>query len=177
MNVLRCLCIALVLAMYVLAAVSTDAGQEQIEQAPQKLLKAGSGLMEKKHYLEALDHLNEARDALESSGHTESPLYADVMLSLAETKIRGRIYQQFPAYYVKTALEDVQLANKLHERLAGVMPEKLAEGYFLEGYIQKNFFMRYDAAVQVFSKAITVDPSLTAAKRELSELLAEGKQK
>ncbi|MGB9616074.1 MAG: hypothetical protein ACP5M0_10590 [Desulfomonilaceae bacterium] len=177
MNVIRCLWIALVLATYALASVRAYAGQEQLEQAPQKLLKAGLGLVEKKHYLEALDHLNEARDALESSGQTESPLYAEVMLSLAETKIRARIYQQFPAYYVKTALEDVQLANKLHERLPGVMPEKLAEGYFLEGYIQKNFFMRYDAAAQVFAKAITVDPSLTAAKRELSELLAEGKQK
>jgi len=177
MNFTRWVCAVIVLSIHAGLAVVAYAGQDQLDLLPQKLLKAGVGLMEKKCYLEALDHLNEARDALENVGQTESGLYADLMLTLAETKIRARLHQDFSAYYVKTALEDVRLANKLHERLAGVMPQKLAEGYFMEGYIQKNFFMRYDLAAQIFSKAVTVDPSLTAAKRELSELVAEGKQK
>ncbi len=174
MNFICWLCFFVILTMKAVCPVMVSAGQDVL---PQELMKAGIGLMESTHYLEALDHLNEAKDALESNGQTESGLYAEVMLILAETKLRARLHQNFPAYYVKTALEDVQLANKLHERLSGVMPQKLAEGYFLEGFIQKNFFMRYDLAAQIFSKAVTVDPSLTAAKRELSELIAEGKRK
>lgn len=176
MNVTCWLGAVLMLTMRAVFTVTACSAQERPDIFPQKLLNAGIGLIEKKHYLEALDHLNEARDALEGADLTESALYADVMLTLAETKIRARLHQNFPAYYVKTALEEVQIANKLNERLSGAMPQKLAEGYFLEGYIQKNFFMRYDLAAQIFSKAIAVDPSLTAAKRELSELMAERKQ-
>jgi len=152
---------------------ASDAGDFKAED----LLKAGAGLTERKHYLEALDHLEEARGLMEKAEYTNTPLYADIMFGLAEAKIKARIHQGFPAYYVKTALEDVQVANRVRERLSGVMPQRLAEGYFLEGYIQKTFFMRYEAAAKIFEKALTVDPGLTAAKRELSELPADERQK
>jgi tetratricopeptide (TPR) repeat protein len=143
----------------------------------ENLLRAGTGLVERKHYLEAFDHLEEARDIMEKAEHTNTTLYADILFGLAEAKIKARLHQGFPAHYVKTALEEVQIANKLRERLSGVMPQKLAEGYFLEGYIQKTFFMRYEAAAQIFARAVSVDPGLMAAKRELSELVSDEKQK
>ncbi len=156
-----------------LQAQAADAPEVQAEE----LLKAGQTLVVKKHYLEALDLLEEARDLLDTSGMKHSGTYSDVLFDLAQTKIKGRLYQGFPAYYVKSALEDVQAANKLMERLAEVLPQKLAEGYYLEGYIQKKFFMRNDIAVKSFLKAVNIDPGSIAAKRELSELIAEDKNK
>ena len=48
---------------------------------------------------------------------------------------------------------------------------------FRFGYIQKKFFMRNDIAVKSFLKAVNIDPGSIAAKRELSELIAEDKNK
>jgi hypothetical protein len=89
----------------------------------------------------------------------------------AEAKIKGRLHQSFPASYVKTALEDIQTANRIREGVSGMLPQKLAEGYYLEGIIHKRFFMRKRQAVSCFVKAVTIDPGSVAAKRELSELV------
>jgi hypothetical protein len=141
-----------------------------------KLLGTGQLLTERTHYLEALDLLEEAKDMLEASRQNHTAMYADVLYTLAETKIKARNLQDFPAYYVKTALQDVQAANKLREKLSEVLPQKLAEGYYLEGYIHKKFFMRKREARAYLRKAVAIDPGHAAAKRELSELEA-GEQK
>jgi hypothetical protein len=138
-----------------------------------KLLSAGQLLSERTHYLEALDVLEEAKDMLEASRANQTRLYAEVLYSLAETKIKARNLQGFPAYYVKTALQDIHAANKLREKLSDVVPQRLAEGYYLEGYIHKKFFMRKREACMYLKKAETIDPGYAAAKRELSELECE----
>ncbi|MCX5862413.1 MAG: hypothetical protein NTW27_09890 [Deltaproteobacteria bacterium] len=143
----------------------------------ENLLRVGRTLVEKRHYLEALDLFEEARDFLESTGIKNTGLYPDILFELAQTKIRGRLHQNFPANYVKSALEDIQSANRSRERLADVLPQKLAEGYYLEGFIQKKFFMRNDIATSCFVKAVKIDPGFIAAKRELSELVADEKPK
>lgn len=148
----------------------TPWAQNQAAVEAENLFKLGENLAEKRHYLEALDLLDEARDILESTGETGISLYGDVLFVLAQTKIKGRIHQDFSAYYVKTALQDIQAANKLREKLSGVLPQKLAEGYYLEGYIHKRFFLRRNLAFVCFDKAVKIDPGAVAAKRELSEL-------
>lgn len=142
-----------------------------------KLFSVGKSLSERSHYLESLDLYEEARDILESSGLDKTSLYADVLHEMAKTKIKARLHQNFPAQYVKTALEDVQLSNRVREKLAGVLPQNLAEGYYLEGYIHKKFFMRMDQAQANFLKALRVDPGAVAAKRELSELISNQENK
>ncbi len=137
---------------------------------PEKLLQTGQELADKTHYLEALDLLEEARDILDNNGSPQGSIYADVLFTLAQTKIKGRLHQNFAAHYVKTALHDIQTANKLRERLPDTVPQRLAEGFFLEGYIQKRFFMRTNQAMTCFSKALKIDPGLAPAKRELAEL-------
>ncbi len=155
----------------VLSLTSPSDGGEPPDVHARRLSELGATLAEGTRYLEALDLLDEARDILEQAGTTDSETYADIRFALAQTKIKARLHQDFPAFYVKSALEDVQTANKLRERLPRVLPQKLAEGYFLEGYIQKNFFMRKPQAVALFKKTINVDPGHTRAKRELSELV------
>jgi len=151
--------------------------QNQATVEAENLFKLGEDLAERTHYLEALDVLDEAKDILESSGEIGTGLYGDILFALAQTKIKGRIHQDFSAYYVKTALQDIQAANKLRERLTGVLPQKLAEGYYLEGYIHKKFFMRNTLASSCFDKAVKIDPGAVAAKRELSELKPFEEQK
>ncbi len=146
-----------------------------------KLLNMGKSLSERSHYLESLDLFEEARDILETSGMDNTALYSDVLHEMAKTKIKARLHQNFPAQYVRTALEDVQLSNRVWEKLSGASPQSLAEGYYLEGYIHKKFFMRMDQARSSFLKALRVDPASVAAKRELSELISsqenrEGKE-
>ncbi|MGO9568323.1 MAG: hypothetical protein ACLP5H_12350 [Desulfomonilaceae bacterium] len=138
-----------------------------------KLLSTGQLLTERTHYLEALDLLQEAKDKLDAAGTNNTAMYADVLFALAQTKIKARNLQDFPAYYVKTALQDIQATNKLREKLSNVLPQKLAEGYYLEGYINKKFFVRKSAARSCFEKAKNIDPGSVAAKRELYELDAE----
>ena len=142
----------------------------------EKLLRGGQISADKTHYLEALDLLEKVRDILEASGSDSSGIYADVMFTLAQTKIKARLHQDFPANYVKTALQDVQIANKLREKLSGVLPQKLAEGYYLEGLIHKKFFMRKSVAKACFQRAASIDPTHTAAKRELSEFMGAENQ-
>ncbi|HMK36094.1 MAG TPA: hypothetical protein VK463_13560 [Desulfomonilaceae bacterium] len=160
-----------------IVATTVSFAQNNASIEAEKLLKLGQELSERAHYLEALDLLEEARDMLDASAATDSGLYGDVLFSLAKSKIKGRIHQDFPAYYVKTALQDVQAANKLREKLTGTLPQKLAEGYYLEGYIHKRFFMRNSLALECFVKAKNIDPGAVAAKRELSELEASEDQK
>ena len=143
---------------------------DSVTIGPEKLLQTGQELAEKTHYLEALDLLEEARNILENNGSPQGAIYADVLFALAQTKIKGRLHQDFSAHYVKTALQDIQAANKLRERLSDIVPQRLAEGYYLEGYIQKRFFMRTNQALACFSKAVNIDPGLAAAKREKIEL-------
>lgn len=138
---------------------------------PAKLLRTGKVLAKLTHYLEALDLLEEARSILEKDGKRENRLYAEILFAIAETKIKGRLYQDFAAVYVKTALKDVQECNIVRERLPGVPPQELAEGYYLEGFIHKRFFMRKREARDCFERAIQLDPGNAAAKREKSELL------
>ncbi len=160
-----------------ISAPTVVAAQNQAAMEAEKLFKLGQELSERTHYLEALDVLDEAREILDSSGAIITGLYGDILFTLAQTKIKGRIHQDFSAYYVKTALQDVQAANKLRERLTGMLPQKLAEGYYLEGYIHKRFFMRKNLALACFEKAVNIDPGAVAAKRELSELYAPEDQK
>lgn len=136
-----------------------------------KLFVMAKSLAEKTHYLESLDLFDEARDILEASGLIGSGLYSDILHEMAKTKIKGRLHQNFPAQYVKTALEDIQISNRVREKLGDNLPQNLAEGYYLEGFIHKKFFMRMDQAQANFKKALRVDPSSVAAKRELSELI------
>lgn len=160
----------LVVAMTVLMA--GGAGEAAADsRRPQQLLRAGLDLSEQTHYLEALDLLEEARDILEAEGVTQTALYGDVLYALAETRIKGRIHQGFPAQYVKFALKEVQLANKVRERLRDLPPRKFAEGFFVEGYIQKKFFKRISEALACLEKAVSIDPGFAAAKRELGELV------
>jgi hypothetical protein len=169
-----------VLLLLILAEMVTPAAvpaQNQPEVEAEKLYKLGQDLSDKTHYLEALDVLDEARDILETFGVSGTGLYGDVLYTLAQTKIKGRIHQDFSAYYVKTALQDIQAANKLREKLAVMLPQKLAEGYYLEGYIHKRFFMRNKLAKACLEKAVAIDPGAVAAKRELSELLPSEDQK
>ncbi|MCX5871706.1 MAG: hypothetical protein NTY51_00480 [Deltaproteobacteria bacterium] len=136
-----------------------------------KLLNVGRSLVERTHYLEALDLLDAARDYLEVSGSDQPELYADILYELARAKIKARLYQNFPAYYVKTALEDIQASNRIRERLDRTVPQKLADGYYLEGFVHKKFYMRREQAEINFLKALKIDPGSVAAKRELSELI------
>ncbi|MBM4326649.1 MAG: hypothetical protein FJ118_05725 [Deltaproteobacteria bacterium] len=136
------------------------------------LLHAGQNLAEKTHYLEALDLFEEARDLLDAAGQDQSREYADLLFAVAQTKIKGRLYQNFPAAYVKSALPDIQTANKLRERISEIPPQQMADGYYLEGFIHKKFFMRKEHARVCFTKAVSVYPGAVAAKRELSELKA-----
>jgi len=158
------------LAIAILLLPSGLLGAEGGAVGPEKLLQTGQELADKTHYLEALDLLEEARDILDRNGSPHGSIYADVLFTLAQTKIRGRLHQNFSAHYVKTALHDIQTANKLRERLTDIVPQRLAEGFFLEGYIQKRFFMRTKQAMACFSKALKIDPGLAPAKRELAEL-------
>jgi|GEM_PF-639809 len=144
---------------------------ESPELKAENLLRTGTVLAEKTHYLEALEMFDEARDLLDQAGSNQTLLYSDVLFSLAQTKIKARIHQDFAASYVKSGLEEVQAANRLREKLSGVLPQKLAQGYYLEGYILKRFFRRTKQAVSCFVKAVNVDPGSAAAKRELSELV------
>lgn len=148
----------------------TIAADSAVVQA-EKLLKAGLELSRNTHYLEALDLLDEAAMLLQSVGITETPIMGDVLYALAETKIKGRLHQRFPAGYVKAALKEIQASNRIRERLSDVLPQTLARGYYLEGFIQKRFFRRFPEASACFVKAVQVDPHCTAAKRELSELI------
>ncbi len=161
-------------ALVLLPSLSHASGQRAI--TADELLKTGQLLIEKTNYLEALDLLDEARDLLSASGKDQTALYADVLYSLAQAKIKARLHQDFPAYYVKTALREIQAANKLRDRLGDVLPQKLAEGYYLEGYIQKKFFMRKNAARLCFKKATAIDPGSASAKRELYELDSEDRK-
>ncbi len=68
--------------------------------------------------------MEKARDIVEASGGDNSALYADVLFALAQTKIKARLHQDFPANYVKTALQDVQSANKVREKIGGVASPK-----------------------------------------------------
>jgi tetratricopeptide (TPR) repeat protein len=136
-----------------------------------KLLNVGQTLAEKTQYLEALDLLQEARDLLEGPEEKNAGVLGDVLFALAQTRIKARLHQNFPAHYVKIALEEVQASNKLREQASGTLPQKLAEGYFLEGFIHKKFFLRKEKALYCFRKALRIDPGLAAAKRELSELI------
>lgn len=137
----------------------------------ERLLKAAQELARKTHYLEALDLLDEASAILAHGGITDSPITGDVLYALAETKIKGRLHHGFPAGYVKAALKDVQAANKVRERQSDILPQTLARGYYLEGFIQKRFFRRSPEASACFVKAVQIDPNCAAAKRELSELI------
>jgi len=152
---------------------SVSAANDQPPKTADKLLSTGQLLAERTHYLEALDLLDEAKDMLETAGMKHTAMYAQVLYDLAHTKIKARNLQDFPAYYVKTALQDIQAANKLREKLSEVLPQNIAEGYFLEGYIHKKFFMRKNAAKYCLVKAKKVFPGYAPALRELSELEAE----
>ncbi|MBI4962589.1 MAG: hypothetical protein HY913_04870 [Desulfomonile tiedjei] len=163
------------MVLLVLPRVALGGELEDAQAA--KLLGTGQALAEKTQYLEALDLLQEARDILEGPGSKNPGILGDVLFALAQTKIKARLHQSFPAHYVKTALEDVQAANRLREKLPGILPQKLAEGYYLEGFIHKKFFMRRNKALACFLKAVNIDPGATAAKRELSELITSEEQK
>lgn len=141
------------------------------------LLRLGRALSDGDNFVEALDHLNEARDALEEVKATQSRLYGDVLYALAATKIKGRLRQAFPAAYVKTALKDIQACNRLREKTGEALSQESAEGWFLEGYIQKRFFMRKDEAAACFMRAVSFDAAFGPAKRELSELIVEPSEK
>jgi hypothetical protein len=163
-------------AIFALSQASRSNATDVPDVQARKLMEFGTTLATNTRYLEALDLLEEARDILDQSGATHSELYADTLFALAQTKIKARIHQEFPASYVKSALEDVQTANRVRENLPKVLPQKLAEGYFLEGYIQKKFFMRNPQAEAAFERTIKVDPGHAAAKRELSELVPAAKR-
>jgi hypothetical protein len=137
----------------------------------EKLLRASQDQAEKTYYIEALDTLDEAVDMIRAAGTTDGAVYGDALYAMTQVKIKGRLHQNFPALYVKTALKDVQASNKLRERQRNILPRKLAEGYYLEGYIQKKFFKREREAGSCFKKAVAADPGFAAAKRELSELI------
>jgi tetratricopeptide (TPR) repeat protein len=159
------------------ALVPPALGDQPPEAKVEMLLKVGLALAEKTHYLEALDPLSEAADLLEEAGKQNTRAYGDALFGLAQTKTRGRLHQGFPAAYVKSALREVQTANKLRERLQDIPPQQMAQGYYLEGFIYKKFFLRNEKALSCFRKAVNVDPGFAAAKRELSELISEKEPK
>ncbi|MEJ2715550.1 MAG: hypothetical protein P8182_00160 [Deltaproteobacteria bacterium] len=165
------------IVMCILVLPSAALAANPAETRAEKLFKTAGELVQRTHYLEALDQLNEAKDLLDKAGLERTRLYGDVLFSLAETKIKGRLHQGFPASYVKSALKDVQAANKLREKLPDILPQQLAAGYYLEGFIHKKFFMRKETALSCFVKAVNIDPGSTAAKRELSELVAGTRKK
>lgn len=160
----------LIAALLTVLACARAGASESADLKARSLFKTGTDLSEKTDYLEALEMFEEARHLLDRAGQNETLLYADVLFALAQTKIKGRLHQNFPASYVKAALEDVQAANKLREKLPRVAAQSLAEGYFLEGYIHKKFFMRTKQAESCFVKCVKVDPGNAAAKRELSDV-------
>jgi hypothetical protein len=162
-------CFGIVALALIVATVARAADPPAIQA--ERLLKAGQELVRNTQYLEALDLLDEAATILANAGITDSAMNGDVLYALAETKIKGRVHQGFPAGYVKSALKDVQAANKVRERIPDILPQTLAKGYYLEGFIQKRFFRRSSEASACFVKAVQVDPNFTAAKRELSELI------
>ncbi len=165
--------------LYILLVFSTKAlfaGANDVYFA-EKLLNSGLELANATHYLEAIDLLDEARDIIELNEPVDQSLYSDVLYSLAQTKIKARLHQNFAAQYVKSALVDVQNSNKIKELISRILPQKLAEGYYLEGYILKRYFMRSEDALQCFTKAVNIDPGFVAAKRELSELISDDDQK
>jgi tetratricopeptide (TPR) repeat protein len=141
------------------------------KQDPLKLLQTGKILVDRTHYLEAIDLFEEARDILDSEEKSETALYGDILYAIAEAKIKGRIHQGFSAYYVKSALAEIQRANKIREKTSGVLPQKLAQGYYLEGFIHKRFFRRKEEAMSCFVKTVNIDPSHAAAKRQLSDVI------
>lgn len=149
----------------------TGGAAEPPDVRAEALLRVGRTLAERTHYLEALDLLSEARLLLESSGDTQTRIYGDILFAMAQTKIKGRLHQGFAASYVKSAFKDVQAANRLREKLPDILPQQLAAGYFLEGFIHKKFFARKKKALSCFLKAVNIDPGNSAAKRELSELI------
>lgn len=171
-RVLLCL-----IAAITMGQIAAGVPAHAVEPQASKLLQTGQVLAEKTHYLEALDLLNEAREIAEASDKQQTGFYADILYALAQTKIRGRLHQQFPAYYVKTALEDVQAANKVREAIPGILPQKLAEGYFLEGFVQKKFFLRRNEARACLEKAKNLDPGSAAVRRELFDLEATADSK
>ena len=158
--------------MLVFHPSSVSADEIEIEKA-KGLIKAAEVLSSRSHYLEALDHLWEARLVLKQIREDNTQLYADLMFLTAETKIKGRRHQDFPASYVKSALKDIKIANRLRKRNPKILPQRLAKGYFLEGYIQKWFFMRNKKALECFRECVKVDSSHAACKRELSDLLVK----
>jgi len=162
----------LIAGLLVIAFCGVATASEGAELRARSLLETGNALSDKTDYLEALEMFEDARYLLDQAGQNETLLYADVLFALARTKIKGRLHQDFPASYVKTALEDVQAANRLREKLPRVAPQSLAEGYFLEGYIHKKFFMRTKQAEKCFTTCVKVDPGNAAAKRELSDVKA-----
>ena len=93
-----------------------------------------------------------------------------MLYACAQSKIKGRLHRRFPAYLVKSALKEIQLSNRARERLSRPVPQQLADGYYLEGFIQKRFFRRANKARQLFEKAIKVYPGHVPSKRQLSEL-------
>jgi tetratricopeptide (TPR) repeat protein len=153
--------------------VEPATAQPPAEPQVQELVRAGLLLSAGNHYLEALDLFNEARDFLEQAGARRSRLYGDVLYASAAAKIKGRLRQAFPAAYVKSALKDIQACNRLREKTGEALPQECAESWFLEGYIQKRFFMRKEEAVTCFMRAVSYDRSFGPAKRELSELVVE----
>lgn len=162
--------IALIAALLSVVVCGVADASESAELKAQSLFKTGNILSDKTDYLEALEMFEKARHLLDQAGQNETLLYADVLFALARTKIKGRLHQNFPASYVKTALEDVQAANRLREKLPRIVPQSLAEGYFLEGFIHKKFFMRTKQAESCFVQCVKVDPGNAAAKRELSDV-------
>lgn len=174
-NPLRTIIWAVVIG--VLVSAPAVGWAEPAEITAERLYRAGLTLVEKTQYLEALDLLSEAGDLLEASGNQQSRAYGDVLSALAQTKIKGRLHQNFPSSYVKSALKDIQASNKLREKLPDVLPQQLAEGYYLEGFIHKKFFMRREKALSCLVKAVNIDPGFAAAKRELSELISDADRK
>lgn len=162
--------LAILCALQVFVASAQSIASSEVQAS--RLFVTGKSLAERAFYLESLDMFEEARDILEAAGLVGIGLYSDVLHEMAKSKIKGRIHQNFPAQYVKTALEDVQISNRVREKLVNPLPQNLAEGYYLEGYIHKKFFMRMDQAQTNFQKALRVDPASVAAKRELSELIS-----
>jgi tetratricopeptide (TPR) repeat protein len=138
-----------------------------------RLYRTGLELIKRTRYLEAIEMLEEAGNILEKNQDTKSLFYADALYAKAEAKIKARIHQGFPAIYVKTALKDTQMANQIRAKNSDALPLKLAESYYLEGYIHKRFFMRGKLARELFMKCIKLDPGHSAAKRELSEVLLD----
>lgn len=177
-NTLRCAIISILVLTATIAGITAISAAEDSKSSDrvESLLQAGRSLADRTHYLEALDHFNEARDLLDRAGLQETRIYGDIVAASAKAKIKGRLHQQFPAQYVKMALREAQLAVELREMLKEVPPQQLAESYFLEGFIQKRFFRRTDPARESLEKAVRAYPGFAAAKRELGELKLQTKK-